>query len=138
MSSRQRGLEQERSKQAWDCVKAVKQRDNKFAKEYGALARSLSADLQTNGLGQTLAFLRAKGFEQGRASGDKAHGLLYSHVGAWVIGQMSLETQDLLKWVTDSASGADYRRAAAEAMAFAAWLKRFAEAELPTGGDDGH
>jgi len=51
---------------------------------------------------------------------------------------MSLETQDLLKWVTDSASGADYRRAAAEAMAFAAWLKRFAEAELPTGGDDGH
>jgi len=137
VSSRQRGLEQERAKQAWQCVRAVTERGDRFAKEYGALARNLAADLQTNGLGQALAFLRAKGFERGQADPNKAHGLLYDHVGAWVIRQMGLPTRDLLAWVTDEAVSVEYRRATAEAMAFAAWLKRFAEAELPSGGDDG-
>lgn len=137
MSSHQRGLEQKRAERAWQCITQVSGRNDKFGKEYGALARSLSADLQTNGLGQTLAFLRAKGFDRGQADEGKAHGLLYAHVNRWVIDHMSLDTKDLLEWVMAKASSAEYRQAASEAMAFGTWLKRFAEAELPKGGDDG-
>jgi len=38
---------------------------------------------------------------------------------------------DLLQWVLENDSVA-YRRATTEALAFLTWLKRFAEAELPT------
>jgi len=135
MSSRQRSLEQERAKRAWDCVKEAKGRGQNTAKDYGTQARDLPARLQTNGLGQTLAFLKSKGYENGR---PKSHGhvLLLEHVSAWVMEQVGAGDQDLLEWVINSASSEEYRRVMAEAMALAEWLKRFAESELPTGGGD--
>jgi CRISPR-associated protein Cmr5 len=43
--------------------------------------------------------------------------------------------RDLLDWVIKDAMTNDYRRATAEAIAFLGWAKRFAEAELPSGGE---
>jgi CRISPR-associated protein Cmr5 len=132
--TRQRTLEQRRAERAWAAVNEAKERGDKAAKEYGSLARNAPADLQANGLGQTLAFLRAKGFENGKKK-DNGYSLLFGHISSWVMAQLGAEGTDLLLWVTNTASSQDYRRATTEAIAFSSWLKRFAEAELPTGAD---
>ena len=123
--SRRRSLEQERAKAAWERVSAVK--GQPYAGKYGQLARSAAADIQANGLGQTLAFWSAKGEDHHRA--------LLSHVSQWVQGQIGLSDGDLLQWIINTADTDGYRRATAEAIAFLIWLKRFAEAELPKEGD---
>ena len=55
MSKRQT-QEQERAKQAWENVHGDVKGKN-FAGEYKSLVSSAPADIQTNGLGQTVAFL---------------------------------------------------------------------------------
>jgi CRISPR-associated protein Cmr5 len=129
--SQQRSLEQRRAAQAWDCVTPVKGRQ--YEKEYKSLAKSAPADIQSNGLGQTLAFWRAKGYDKGRPKdgGDNAHAQLLKHVSEWVRDQLTLAgSKEMLEWIAKDATTDQYRRAAAEAMAFLAWVKRFAEAEL--------
>ena len=120
MTSRQQTLDQERAKRAWENVKAVK--GQSYEADYGSLARRVPALVQTNGLGQTLAFLKAKG------KNSKAHQVLYEHLSDWVTGQMGWQKKLLAEVV--GRDTADYRRATTEAIAFLNWLKRFAEAEL--------
>jgi CRISPR-associated protein Cmr5 len=128
-ASRQRSLEQGRAKAAWDAVRSVKEKG--YAKEYRSLAISAPADIQANGLGQTLAFWRAKGKD-----GENEHARLFQHVSDWVRGQLrSTTNEDLLQWIVNDAGTDAYRRATAEAVAFLGWVKRFAEAELPSGGE---
>lgn len=139
--SRQRSLEQERAKAAWERVEQVKQHNEKleekkkYLKEYGSLAKSAPADIQANGLGQTLAFLYAKGFSncKPKDNGENAHYQLFKHVSDWVNSQLGLKIDDskgLLGWIVKRATTDEYRRATTEAVAFLIWLKRFAEAEL--------
>lgn len=135
--SLQRSKEQERAKAAWACVDNVRKNGrNKdgesFADKYGSLAQSAPADLQMNGLGQTLAFWRAKGYEKGNPKkGDNEHAHLLADVSKWVGKQIKGdENLELLEWIIKEANTNDYRQATAEAMAFLQWLKRFAEAEL--------
>ncbi len=114
-----RTTEQERAKAAWEAIKTVREKQ----KEYLALAHSAPADIQTNGLAQTLAFWRTKG--------ESHHQALYRHLSTWVMNQLSHPGQSLLEWITDPSTTSDhYRRATVEAMAFLVWIKRFAEAEL--------
>jgi CRISPR-associated protein Cmr5 len=130
--SQQRSLEQKRAAQAWDCVTPVK--GKKYEKEYSSLAKSAPADIQANGLGQTLAFWRAKGYDKGKPKDDNAHAQLLRHVSEWVRNQLSLaNSKEMLEWIAKDATTDQYRRATAEAMAFLAWVKRFAEAELGGG-----
>jgi len=118
MSTRQT-QEQERAGQAWKNVREdVK--DKRFASEYKALAVSAPADVQTNGLGQTLAFWLSKGKPE--------HNTLYNHVSTWVVERVSA-SGDLLLWITQTDS-VHYRQATVEALAFLGWLRRFAQAEL--------
>jgi len=115
----QRTIEQRRAERAWQNVRDVREKQ----REYLALARSAPADIQTNGLAQTLAFWRAKN--------EPHHRDLYGHVSAWVMEQLRHPGQELLEWITDSNTTSDqYRQATVEAMAFLVWIKRFAEAEL--------
>lgn len=83
----------------------------------------------TNGLGQTLAFLKAKG----KNNQQNEHTVLFRHLSTWTMRQVapSVSNPDLLEWLLMNDSVA-YRRATTEALAYLAWLKRFAEAELPT------
>ena len=118
--SNQRTLEQQRATRAWDDV-SVQVKGRSFAEKYGKLARSAAADIQVNGLGQTLAFWKAKKEEH--------HIKLFEHVSSWVTGQMKVNG-DLLTWITTTARTDEYRRATAETIAFLGWVKRFAEAEL--------
>jgi len=120
--TRRQTLEQERAGRAWECVREVKDKED-YADKYGSLARKAPSLVQTNGLGQTLAFLLSKA--KGK---DNEHQALYDHLSGWVTGQMRWG-KPLLEEVV-SRDSADYRRATAEAMAFLIWLRRFAEAEL--------
>lgn len=122
--SRQQSLEQKRAAEAWERVVYVRDHGQSFAKKYGQLAKSAPADIQANGLGQTLAFWRAKPKEEHSQA-------LFKDVSDWVKKQMGLPAQKtLLEWIMQDARTDEYRRATAEAIAFLNWLKRFAEAEL--------
>lgn len=104
----------------------------KWKKEYGSLARKVPSLILTNGLGQTLAFLKAKG------KNDPAdeHEVLLGHISKWLRMQLSLDSSDVLDWIVNRADSRDYRLATMEALAFLHWLKRFAEAYLSKGGEE--
>lgn len=129
MPSQQQTLEQKRAQQAWNDIQSVVKRSADFKKKYGSLARRVPMLVLTNGLGQTLAFLRSKG----KNDASDEHNVLFNHLSTWTISQVAPKAgkQNLLDWVLNSESTA-YRRATAEALAYLAWLKRFTEAELPT------
>ncbi len=129
MPSQQQTLEQQRAQQAWIDIQSVVNNSDDFKKKYSSLARRVPMLVLTNGLGQTLAFLRAKG----KNDRSDEHNVLFNHLSKWTLSQVAPNAgnQDLLDWVLRSDSVA-YRRATAEALAYLVWLKRFAEAELPT------
>jgi CRISPR-associated protein Cmr5 len=162
MTSLQKTLDQQRAADAWRCVSSClndaiaalnaeiqKAKDQKrrsdlerkldllkreraandWRKSYGSLARKVPMLVLTNGLGQTLAFLRSKG----KDDQSDEHNVLFRHLSEWTMRQVAPNTKDgdLLKWMLNNDSAA-YRRASTEALAYLVWLKRFAEAELPT------
>ncbi len=130
MSKRQT-KEQKRAKYAWECVEEAQSTLSEKASEYGQLARGLPALIQTNGLGQTLAFLLAKGKYKDAVKQENPHHLLYSHLSRWVMKEIWQEDDPdgLLVKLTQESS-ATYRRATSEALALLIWLRRFAEARL--------
>ena len=135
---RQQTIEQERGRIAWAKVQEVGNRkDKKLEQEYRSLARGLNSMIQINGLGQTLGFLKAKG----KNDEKKPHYMLLMHLTDWMqdVNHFKAPNREiigrgydgLLRWVTDAdTTSADYRRATTECLAFGAWLRRFAEAEL--------
>ena len=127
--SRQRSLDQQRAARAWDCVQDVK--DQRYAAKYSALARGAPADIQANGLGPTLAFWRARGYEKEQPKANSEHERLLAHLSNWLREQRLTAGDNLVAWIAKTATSDAYRRATTEAMAFLGWLKRFAEAELP-------
>lgn len=135
--SNQRTLEQERAAFAWDCIQNIKKEifvgDQKKQENYSSLARKAPADIQTNGLGQTIAFWRAKGSDKGKPDPKTPDYHILQHVTGWLNSKksMNLGKPDLVEWVSKEAQTADYRRATTETIAFLVWLKRFSEAELP-------
>jgi CRISPR-associated protein Cmr5 len=159
MSKRQT-KEQERAAYAWQCVENVfevarrlgeKEADElrkkgksadearekgeakkrSFENDYGSQARGLPALIQTNGPGQTLAYLLAKGKYKDAVKKENPHHLLYSHLSRWIMKEIwQVEDIDNLLVKLTQESSANYRRATSEAMALLVWLRRFAEARL--------
>jgi CRISPR-associated protein Cmr5 len=120
--SKQQTKEQQRAARAWECITEIKQKGKEPGEKYRSLAQKMPAYILTNGLGQSLAFLKSKPSDE--------HGWLYEHLSNWVRPQVdSASDQSLLQWVIDNDSNA-YRRATTETLAFLTWLKRLAEAEL--------
>jgi CRISPR-associated protein Cmr5 len=131
--TQQRTLEQQRAAYAWACVASVK--GMRYAADYGQLAREAASLVQLHGLGQTLAFLVSK--RPDKPGQVNAHLHLARDLSRWVGTQLTgQELDDLREWIVRHASVAEYRRATLEALAFLAWLKRFAEAELVKEGAD--
>jgi CRISPR-associated protein Cmr5 len=114
--SRQQSLEQERARAAWVAIRSVSPNNKK---EYLTIAKDAPTYIQTNGLGQTLSFWKAK-----------KHFDIYNHVSTWVTQQLKTTKPDLLEWIiAEDTSSQLYRYATREAMAYLSWLKRFAQAE---------
>ena len=106
--------------------------------KYAIYAKSLPATILMNGLGQAATSLLAK------AEGSDAHKLLYMHLESWLCKGNSevkapyLGHDDLIEAIIGN-SRESYLRAQAEALAWLAWLKKFAVAYLKKtdgGGND--
>jgi CRISPR-associated protein Cmr5 len=93
---------------------------------YGTLARKLPGYLQVSGLGQTLAFLFAKGGDDDK----KAEGLLLFQLGQHLKERGLMQRNRAPMEALVEMSPADYRQATREAMAIAEWLRRFAAGKL--------
>lgn len=122
-------LDQQRAAFAWDKVNAL----GGGLGDYLSLVRQLPAMVQTNGLGQTLAFLLIQ---------DGAKYRLYEHLQDWLCadsphpvylapkpapGQTQGQDLRLIRKLTTGDS-LKLRHATLEVQALALWLKRFAEA----------
>jgi CRISPR-associated protein Cmr5 len=145
--TRRQNMEQKRGKQAWNDIEFIKKESqgrgsDTLQKEYRSRASGLNAMIQMNGLGQALGFLKAKSKDKddkGKPMPPNAYFYLLSHLTQWM-RSISFDPgipdrhDGLLKWVTDIATSASYRRATTECLAFGTWLRRFAEAELKAPG----
>lgn len=146
--SLQQTLDQARAAFAFQRMKEVRDKGGpELRKGYRSHVEKLPAMIQTNGLGQTLAFLYSKGTEDARFVPDKkAEARLYQHLREWlcqeewpigpysepVEGEDSDEELKLLCRLTHCDSQV-YRRATVEALALVSWLKRFAGGMLEKG-----
>ena len=122
-------LEKGRAEFAYRCVeKAIEifKDNSKKQKEYKSYARKIPTMILSNGLGQTLAFIKAKS-EKGNA-----YDLIYSQLTEYMKSahtvriQMPKEKNDFVEWVI-SCDSSKYRYITKEILAFLNWLKRFAE-----------
>lgn len=122
--------EKRRARFALRRVRSVTEKHEK----YQTLLRKLPARLHANGLGQTAAFLLAKG-------AGEPEGTVYEWLAAG-LQEAEIYSDDQLiqnlvgagtvlnNDVVQAGVEANYRRASTEARALATWLKRFAEAFL--------
>jgi CRISPR-associated protein Cmr5 len=126
-------LDQRRASHAWDVVQRAKQKQgshqNQEPKKFGGQAKKLPTRIMAAGLGQALAFLKAK---------DYAPGLIVE-LSAWIgirIPPKQGEPTELLERIVKGDT--DFlRRATDEVLAYLMWLNRFAEAEgLTDEGDE--
>lgn len=124
-------LDQRRARHAWEAVKRVKEKAGPHArqdpKKFGGQAKKLPTRIMASGLGQALAFLKAK---------DYAPGLLFE-LADWVLvkrHERQGQPPDLLQEIVNGDS-AFLRRATDETLAYLQWLNRFAEAEGLTEGE---
>lgn len=124
-----RTLDQERAAAALRAVESI--RGGRVAGDYRTQAQGLPAMLVSSGLAPALAFLAAKGSDEG-----KAHAHLARDVAGWVLRQVFREepggdaASRCFRRITE-ADSSTYRRAEREALELAVWIKRFAEAYLP-------
>ncbi len=127
-------LDQRRAKHAWDAVNGViaKHGRGAEAKRFGGQAKKLPTRIIASGLGQALAFLKAK---------DYAPDLLTA-LADWVLDKRTHpdskkprpEDKALVLAIINGKAD-DLRRYTDEALAYLLWLNRFAEAEKLTEGD---
>lgn len=125
MATKRQTLEQKRAASAWADIEKVT--NDTEQKKYGTLARKLPAMIQINGLGSTLAFLKAKG----KNKADDGHTFIFNHLSGWVLSDSSLneaQTYNDLMQLVQHAEMDVYRRATAEAIEYGIWLKRYVEA----------
>ena len=125
-------LDQRRASHAWEAVQRAKKGEgthkNQVPKKFGGQAKKMPVRIMASGLGQAMAFLRAKNYAPG----------LVEELSDWVATRIPLkaaESRDLLERVIKGES--DFlRRATDEVLAYLQWLNRFAEAEGLTEGDN--
>ena len=108
---------------------------SKFQNEYCSTVMKLSSLILTNGLGQTLAFLKSKG----KGEKTKPQEMVYQHLQEWlinidVINWGSVKKGELIERIMLIDSN-KYRLVTTEALSFLNWLKRFADAVLKSGGE---
>lgn len=115
--SQRQTTEQKRAHAAWQAVESMA---NESAKsEYGTQARKLAAMIQINGLANTIAFHLSKD--------NIAQARLVEHLEAWLKTMLKTD-RPLMHYIMET-STENYRRATAEAIVYAGWLKRFVDAK---------
>jgi CRISPR-associated protein Cmr5 len=124
--------DQERANDAWNRIKSVKEQLSKDEqRDYAGEARKLPVRIMASGLGQALAFIRAKA-----ASKKESLGRLHDDLSDWVLNTRlpAAKNPDGLLGAVIHGDSDFLRRATDETLAYLAWLNRFAEAEKLTEG----
>jgi CRISPR-associated protein Cmr5 len=120
-------LEHERANEAWSCVDYVNSEEKPaFKKEYRSIVMKSPTLILSNGLGQTLAFLKSKG---------KCEEKLYKDIEGWLDKRIKWAAKGELMEKIISLPNDTFRHATTETLSFLSWLKRFADAVLPKEGD---
>jgi CRISPR-associated protein Cmr5 len=120
-------LGQERAQFAMRLIDNLKERNREInKKEYGSRVRSLSSMIKNNGLGQTLAFIKAKG--KGVANDPDTR--LYRDLSSWLHKKYENDPSkiDFLPYLVNQDSLV-YFQITEECLQFLIWLRRFVEAE---------
>ncbi len=111
-------LENNRAKFAFDMVEAVTQSKD----AYKSWSKKVPVLIKTNGLGQTLAFMKSR---------DKTEtNLMLEKIKEWLVLKNEIQAEDdLLQKITEIDS-ATYRRWSREIISLFNWVRRFAEGYL--------
>jgi len=134
-------LEQERSNYAFKCVSEIKGvskiKGKPFEKEASSLISKLGTLILTNGLGNTLAFLFAKG---------KDHHLeVIVIISNWLLRQeepgfkrdnVKVRIEEIMKKLVLDATVEQYMYYTEETLRLVNWLRRFSDAMLESGGEN--
>jgi len=120
---------------AYKLIADVSKENNKIAndderkkenKAFRSIARSFPTKVQTNGLLVAVAFLDTK---------DAQHGKLKVALEAWVEKKNLIKSKNLTKELV-KLDRDKYRLASQEVMAYAQWVKRFAEGRWDKDGEE--
>jgi CRISPR-associated protein Cmr5 len=138
-------LEQERSNYAFRCISEIKKEssrkeDKSFEKNVSSLISKLGTLILTNGLGNTLAFLFAKG---------KDHHLeVIAIISNWLLRQkdqkepgfkrddVKAKIEEIMKSLVLDVSVEQYMYYTEETLRLVNWLRRFSDAMLESGGEN--
>jgi CRISPR-associated protein Cmr5 len=120
-----RGIEQGRARYAFDQVNGIatdRTLDDGLRKKYKSGAKKLPVLIQTNGLGQTLAFINNR---------DDGYKKLYAQIGDW-LAQKELITDGryLVEEVIAKGSN-EYRQITTETISLLMWMRRFVDGLMP-------
>jgi CRISPR-associated protein Cmr5 len=128
-------LEQERSNYAFKCISEIKGKP--FEKDASSLISKLGTLILTNGLGNTLAFLFAKG---------KDHHLeVIKIISNWLLKQgekyytrdnVEDRIEEIMGELVLDASVEQYMYYTEETLRLVNWLRRFSDAMLESGGEN--
>jgi len=128
-------LEQERSNYAFDCVSKIKGKP--FERDASSLISKLGTLILTNGLGNTLAFLFAKG---------KDHHLeVIAIISNWLLRQgekyytrdnVEDRIEEIMGKLVLGVSVEQYMYYTEETLRLVNWLRRFSDAMLESGGEN--
>ena len=128
-------LEQERSNYAFECVSKIKGKP--FEKDASSLISKFGTLILTNGLGNTLAFLFAKG---------KDHHLeVIVIISNWLFRQeepgfkrdnVKVRIEEIMKKLVLDATVEQYMYYTEETLRLVNWLRRFSDAMLESGGEN--
>ena len=113
-----KGIEQGRAKYAFEAVSKVT--GDKLKKEYKTAAKKLPVLIKTNGLGQSLAFIKKR---------NNGYDRLYEQIGNW------LQTKDTKQLVSSGElveqviklESPVYRQVTVETLALLNWIRRFVD-----------
>lgn len=123
-----------RAKYAYDCVKKVKENeDKKVGGYYKSYSKRLMALIKTNGLAMTLAFMKSSKNKSNGEAGE-AYNLLYGDIDNWLKSPdcpvnalyNKYQEKDMIERVV-SFDSYYYRIITKEVMEFINWVRRFAE-----------
>jgi CRISPR-associated protein Cmr5 len=124
-------LEKKRARYAWECIDEVKRKRNLTIEDrYKSYCKKAPALILTNGIGNTLLFLKSKSTkssnEEEKGPEKQAYELLLEHV-SWCNPK---KEKDIIEWIVNDASPIEILRLTRDTLALLGWIKRFAEIEL--------
>ena len=128
--ARSQSIEQRRAQYALEKINQIKACD--FRDKYRSYVVSLPAQIQLNGLGQSIAFIYSK--KNASNLEAKAYGKLYQHMSQWICDSdnngiyFQIETSnDLMESLVNN-DMQKYQLVTVELQALLVWLKKFARA----------